>query len=208
MRVENRKGRFSLRPDSIVNYRRLYVDVFSVAASLSQPEELFASAAEAGVRAVFVVDAWHESHMPLARRYLELCRRYGLDCRLSESKPAEVFAAELCDAECGEGCAVVTRDYDAVKAAGRCAVLIFQRGRFWRVEDISEPGGGRMDVVVYGVEDAPEGFRVVRSVEELRGLVGRAFIVVVGDEGLAEELGVAYLTREEWGEFVRRYGKI
>jgi len=76
------------------------------------------------------------------------------------------------------------------------------------LKDLSEPGGGRMDVVVYGVEDAPEGFRVVRSVEELRGLVGRAFIVVVGDEGLAEELGVAYLTREEWGEFVRRYGKI
>jgi hypothetical protein len=208
MRVENRKGRFSLRPDSIVNYRRLYVDVFSVAASLSQPEELFASAAEAGVNAVFVVDAWHESHMPLARRYLELCRRYGLDCRLSESKPAEIYAAELCDAECGEGCAVLTRDYDAVKAAGRCAVLIFQRGRFWRVEDISEPGGGRMDVVVYGVEDAPEGFRVVKSVEELRRYMGKAVIVVVGDEGLAEELGVVCLSREEWGEFVRRYGQI
>ena len=41
---------------------------------------------------------------------------------------------ELCDAECGEGCAVVTRDYDAVKAAAKCAVLIFQRGRFWRAE--------------------------------------------------------------------------
>jgi hypothetical protein len=140
MKVKNRKGRFDLRPDSIANYRRLYVDVFSIAASLSEPEELFASAAEAGMRAVFVIDAWHETHMGLARRYLDLCRRYGLDCRLSEAKPAEVYAAELCDAECGEGCAVLTRDYDAVKAAGRCAVLIFQRGRFWRVEDISEPG--------------------------------------------------------------------
>lgn len=128
-----RKGVFNLKPDSPLNYRRLYVDVFSVAASLSQPEELFKSAAEAGLDAVFVVDAWHESHMPLARRYLELCRRYGFDCRLSEQKPAEIYAVELCDAECGARCAVVTRDYDAVKAAERCAVLIFRGGRFWRV---------------------------------------------------------------------------
>ena len=45
-RVKNRKGRFSLAPDSPVNYSRLYVDVFSVAASLSNPEELFKSAAD------------------------------------------------------------------------------------------------------------------------------------------------------------------
>jgi hypothetical protein len=136
MKVKNRKGRFDLRHDSAANYRRLYIDVFSLAASLSQPEELFVSAAEASLDAVFVVDAWHESHMPLARRYLELCRRYGLDCRLSEQKPAEIYAVELCDAECGEGCAVVTRDYDAVKAAGRCAVLILRGGRFWRVSQV------------------------------------------------------------------------
>jgi hypothetical protein len=135
MKVKNRKGRFSLRPDSIANYRRLYIDVFSIAASLTVPEELFASAAEAGLDAVFVVDAWHENHLPLARRYLELCHRYGLDCRLSENKPAEIYAAELCEAECGAGCAVVTRDYDAVKAAEKCAVLIFQRGRFWRASE-------------------------------------------------------------------------
>jgi hypothetical protein len=134
MQRRNRKGRFVLLPDSPANYRRLYVDVFSMAASLSRPEELFASAAEAGINAVFVIDAWHENHLPLARRYLDLCRRYGLDCRLSEQKPAEVYAVELCDAECGEGCAVVTRDYDAVKAAAKCAVLIFQNGRFWRAE--------------------------------------------------------------------------
>ena len=140
MKVKNRKGRFDLKPDSIVNYRRIYIDVFSVAASLSRPEELFASAAEAGLDAVFVVDAWHESHMSLARRYLDLCRRYGLDCRLSEQKPAEIYAVELCEAECGEGCAVVTRDYDAVKAAERCTVLIFQRGRFWRAQSLSKPG--------------------------------------------------------------------
>jgi hypothetical protein len=133
MKVRNRKGRFVLCPDSIANYRRLYIDVFSIAASLSQPEELFASAAEAGLDAVFVVDAWHESHMPLARRYLELCRRYGLDCRLSEQKPAEIYAVELCEAECGTGCAVVTRDYDAVLRAEKCAVLILRGGRFWRV---------------------------------------------------------------------------
>jgi len=134
MQRRNRKGKFALRPDSIASYRRLYVDVFSIAASLSRPEELFASAAEAGLDAVFVIDAWHETHMSLARRYTELCRRYGLDCRLSEQKPAEIYAAELCEAECGEGCAVVTRDYDAVKAAVKCAVLIFQNGKFWRAQ--------------------------------------------------------------------------
>ena len=134
MQRRNRKGRFVLSPDSIANYRRIYVDVFSMAASLSRPEELFASAAEACINSVFIIDAWHENHLPLARRYLELCQRYSLDCRLSEQKPAEIYAVELCDAECGEGCAVATRDYDAVKAAAKCAVLIFQNGRFWRAE--------------------------------------------------------------------------
>ena len=128
----SRKGVFELRPDSPLNYSRLYVDVFSVAASLSSPEELFRSAAEAGVDAVFVVDAWHESHVPLARRYLELCRRYQLECRLSEHKPAELYAVELCEAECGFGCAMLTRDYDAVIRVDRCAVLILRGGRFWR----------------------------------------------------------------------------
>ena len=129
--VRTKKGRFLLRPASLADYRRLYVDVFSVAAALSHPEELFRSAAEAGIDAVFVVDAWHETHMPLVRRYLEYCRRYGLECRLSESKPAELYAVELCEAECDGGCAVVTRDYDAVLRAERCAVLLFQKGRFW-----------------------------------------------------------------------------
>ncbi|AET34290.1 hypothetical protein [Pyrobaculum ferrireducens] len=133
MKVRTRKGVFELKPDSPANYRRLYVDVFSVAAALSEPEELFRSAAEAGVEAAFVVDAWHESHTPLARRYLEACRRYRLDCRLSEQKPAELYAAELCEAECGAGCAVVTRDYDAVAVVKNCAVLLFRGGRFWRV---------------------------------------------------------------------------
>jgi len=75
--------------------------------------------ARSGLDAVLVIDAWHESHLPLARRYLELCERHMLDCRLSESGPAEP-----CEAERGEGCAAVARDYDAA--------LIFQRGRLWR----------------------------------------------------------------------------
>jgi len=137
VRVKTKKGVFELVPDSWQNYRRLYVDVFSVAAALSRPEELFRSAAEAGVDVVFVVDAWHESHMPLARRYLEHCRRYGLECRLSEQKPAEVFAVELCEEECGEGCAVLTRDYDAALRAERCAVLLFKDGKIFRTRRIS-----------------------------------------------------------------------
>ncbi|MCC6021322.1 MAG: hypothetical protein LM577_08175 [Thermoproteaceae archaeon] len=127
---KTRKGKFALIPDSPHSYRRLYVDAFSVAAALRDPGELFRSLAR--LDAVVVIDAWHETHMPLARRYLELCRRYALDCRLSESRPAEMRAVELCDAECGEGCAVVTRDYDAALRAERCAVLIFQQGRLWR----------------------------------------------------------------------------
>lgn len=140
MRVKTKKGRFALRPASLDGFQQLYVDVFSVAAALSHPEELFRSAAERG--AVLVLDAWHESHLPLARRYLELCGKYGADCRLSESKPAEQYAVELCEAECEGKCAVVTRDYDAVvKAAAigarKCAVLLFQRGRLWLAERLS-----------------------------------------------------------------------
>ncbi len=65
-----------------------------------------------------------------------------------------------------------------------------------------------MDVVVYGVEEAPTGFRVVRSVEELRRHLGIAFIVVVGDRELAEELGAAYFSEEEWGDFLRWYAGV
>jgi len=203
----SRKGVFELRPDSPLNYRRVYVDVFSVAASLSSPEELFASAAEAGLDAVFVVDAWHETHMPLARRYLELCRRYMLDCRLSERKPAELYAAELCEAECGEGCAVVTRDYDAVAGVEKCVVLMFKGGRFYAVRQFSTTETSGAMAVVYGVEEAPEGFLVVKSAEELRRYLGRAFIVVVGDEKLARELKAAYFTKEEWEDFTRHYAR-
>jgi hypothetical protein len=53
MQRRNHKGKFALSPDSLDNYRRLYVNVFSMTASLAQPEELFASAAEAGINAVF-----------------------------------------------------------------------------------------------------------------------------------------------------------
>lgn len=62
---KTKKGRFVLRPASLADFQRLYVDVFSIAASLAYPEELFKSAAEAGIDAVFVIDAWHESHIPL-----------------------------------------------------------------------------------------------------------------------------------------------
>jgi hypothetical protein len=62
-----------------------------------------------------------------------------------------------------------------------------------------------MDVVVYGVEEAPPGFYILKDVEDLRRHLRRAFIVVVGDRWLAEELGAAYFTREEWGDFLRWY---
>jgi len=65
-----------------------------------------------------------------------------------------------------------------------------------------------MDVVVYGVDEAPPGFRVVKSVEELRRHLRRAFIVVVGDRGLAEELEVAYFSEEEWADFLRWYAGV
>ncbi|ACB39971.1 hypothetical protein [Pyrobaculum neutrophilum] len=132
MEARGRKGRFRLEPDAPQRYRRIYVDLFSIAAALSSPEEVFRSAAESGLDAVFVLDAWSETHLPLARRYMELCRRYNLDCRLAERGPAELYAVELCEAECGRGCAVVTRDYDAAKAAATCAVLIQRGGRFYR----------------------------------------------------------------------------
>ena len=63
-----------------------------------------------------------------------------------------------------------------------------------------------MDVVVYGVKEAPSGFRVVKTTEELRRHVGKAFLVVVGDRRLAEELGAAYFSEEEWGDFLRYAG--
>jgi hypothetical protein len=65
-----------------------------------------------------------------------------------------------------------------------------------------------MDVVVYGAEKIPPGFRVIKSVDELRRHLGVAFIVVVGDRGLAEELGVAYFSEEEWGDFLRWYAGV
>jgi len=65
-----------------------------------------------------------------------------------------------------------------------------------------------MDVVVYGVDEAPSGFLVVKTTEELRRHVGKAFLVVVGDRGLAEELEVAYFSEEEWGDFLRWYAGV
>ncbi len=82
---------------------------------------------------MLVIYAQHETHTPLARRCAELCRKHMLDCRLWETGPAEIHTAELCELECGDGRAVVKRYYDAALRAERCAVLIFQRGKFWRV---------------------------------------------------------------------------
>jgi len=122
-----------LRPATLEGVQCLYVDVNSVAAALSDAEELFRSMAGFPGRAVLVVDAWHETQLPLARRYLELCRRWVVDCVLSESKPAEAYAAELA---CRDQCAVLSRDVDIVKAVGNCGVpvFLFLRGRLWLVE--------------------------------------------------------------------------
>jgi hypothetical protein len=136
VRVRKRWGSLDveLEPDALARHSCVVVDAFSVAASLSRPEELFSGFAEAGIRAIFVLDAWHETHLGRARRYLDLCGRYGLDCRLSERKPAEELAVELA---CAEGCAVLTRDYDAVRRALeiRCGVpiLMAKGGGVYRV---------------------------------------------------------------------------
>ncbi|MEM1598786.1 MAG: hypothetical protein QW598_08485 [Pyrobaculum sp.] len=85
-----RKGvAIRLKPASLDVFRCIYVDVFSVAAALSDREELFRSFSQFPGRAVFVVDAWHEAHLPLARYYTELCRKWIIDCvcRLEDSSP-------------------------------------------------------------------------------------------------------------------------
>jgi len=129
-----RKGvEVELVPATLEGVPCLYVDVNSVAAALKDPEELFRSMASFPGRAVLVIDAWNETHMPLARRYLEYCRKWMVDCVLSESKPAEAYAAELA---CRDGCATLSRDVDVVKVAGGCGVSIFLflRGILWRVK--------------------------------------------------------------------------
>jgi len=83
--------------------------VNSVAAALKDPEKIFRSMANFPGRAILVDDAWHESHFPLAMRYLELYKKWLVECVLSESKPAEALAAELA---CRGGCAVLSRDVD------------------------------------------------------------------------------------------------
>ncbi|MEM0184216.1 MAG: hypothetical protein QXU93_11630 [Thermoproteus sp.] len=127
------KVEVELEPASLEGVNCVYVDVFSVAAAFSDKAELFRGFAEFPGRAVFVLDAWHESHMPLARRYRELCGRWAIECVLSEDRPAEEKAVELA---CREGCAVLTRDFDAVRRARELGcdapVLIFNRGQLWR----------------------------------------------------------------------------
>jgi len=87
-----RKGvALRLRPATLDGVSCRYVDVNSVATALKDPEELFRSMANFPGRVVLVVDAWHETHLSLARRYLELCKKWMVECVLSESKPAEAF---------------------------------------------------------------------------------------------------------------------
>jgi len=133
MKIRRKGVAARLRPASLEGVRCIYVDVNSVAAALKDQEELFRSMANFPGRVVLVIDAWHETHLPLARRYLELCRKWAVECLLSESKPAEALAAELA---CRDGCAVLSRDVDVVKAVDNCGVpvFLFLRGRFWLAE--------------------------------------------------------------------------
>ncbi|MBP1448663.1 MAG: hypothetical protein JZD41_01415 [Thermoproteus sp.] len=150
MIVENKKGRFLLRPDSPLNYRRVYADTFSLAASLSDREELFRGlaglmdqAAMEGreLEVVLVLDAWSDTHLPLAREYARLAEEYGLPYTLSERKPAELYAVELCEL-CAPDCAVLTRDYDAINAAVKCPVLVARAGRAYRARPWRRGRGG------------------------------------------------------------------
>jgi len=132
-----RKGiKVELTPASLEGIPCLYVDVNSVVAALSDSEELFRSMANFPGRAVLVIDAWNETHMPLARRYLDLCKKWMVECVLSESKPAEILAAELA---CRDGCAVLSRDVDVVKVASNCGIpiFLFLRGSLWRVKAVN-----------------------------------------------------------------------
>jgi len=122
LKIKRKGVEVELTPATLEGVPCLYVDANSVAAALSDPEELFRSMANFPGRAVLVIDAWHETHMPLARHYLDLCRKWMVECVLSESKPAEAFAAELA---CRDGCAVLSRDVDTVKAVGGCGIPIF-----------------------------------------------------------------------------------
>jgi len=133
LKIKRKGVEVELAPASLEGVQCLYVDANSVAAALSDPEELFRSMANFPGKVTFVIDAWNETHMPLARRYLEHCRKWMVDCVLSESKPAEAYAAELA---CREGCAVLSRDVDVVKVAGGCGipVFLFLRGSLWRIK--------------------------------------------------------------------------
>lgn len=121
-----------LQPVSLSDFRCVYVDAFSIAGALSDPEEIFRSAAESGLDLLFVIDGWQETQLPIARRYLEYCKKWNVRCVLSERRPAEEYAVELA---CCHGCAVATRDYDALRRARELncdvPVLIFKRGRFY-----------------------------------------------------------------------------
>ncbi|MEM1598911.1 MAG: hypothetical protein QXP31_10395 [Pyrobaculum sp.] len=70
----------------------------------------------------------------MARHCVKLCRKWLVDY-LSEHKPAGEHAVELA---CRDGCAVLTRDVDAVRRTRelRCdaPTLLFSKGRLWLAE--------------------------------------------------------------------------
>ncbi|MEZ0320290.1 MAG: hypothetical protein ABWK05_09930 [Pyrobaculum sp.] len=97
--MRKRWGRLEveLEPDVLERYGCVYVDVFSMATSLRGA----GSCSEA-------------LRNSLAGRYAEMYRRWLVECALSEDKPAEENAVKLA---CRGGCAVLTRDLDAVRKA-------------------------------------------------------------------------------------------
>jgi len=67
---------------------------------------------------------------PAGQALLRPLQKVGSGLALSESKPAETLAARLA---CRDQCVVLSRDADAVKAAGGCGapIFLFLCGRLW-----------------------------------------------------------------------------
>jgi len=55
-------------------------------------------------------------------RYLDLCKKWMMECVLSESKPAEALAAELV---CRDRCAVLSRGVVRLWATAACQCFSF-----------------------------------------------------------------------------------
>jgi len=113
-------------------FRPVFVDVFSVVGGLVRVVELFRGFAYVGVDAVFVLDAWSETHLPLARRFARLCREYGIECVLSEHEPAERLGLKLCE-QANPNPALLTRDLEPATHTTKCTILHPRKGRVYRV---------------------------------------------------------------------------